>query len=40
MSFNDAIEIEDFYDRKWSKESRKRFLNRKQHELDAKYDSY
>jgi hypothetical protein len=40
MSLNDAIEIEDFYDKKWSKEKRQSFLNRKRHQLDDKYDSY
>jgi hypothetical protein len=40
MSLNDAIEIQDFYDKKWSKEKREGFRNRKQHRLDAKYNSY
>jgi hypothetical protein len=40
MSLKDASEIEDFYDKKWGKEKRQSFLNRRRHQLDAKYDSY
>jgi hypothetical protein len=40
MSFNDAMEIEDFYDKKWTKERRQSFLNKKRHQLDGKSDNY